>query len=130
MHCGDFRNGESHSACADELRTRSSAEKHNLFKIGRGAARAASRTPASWAAVPGGRPRGGGRPTWHDHSAAITPLTPAPAGGWGAAAARLASSSMAGPATSTCISSNVRHSQPIERNTWLAAFCTLLPKLW
>ena len=37
---------------------------------------------------------------------------------------------MAGPATSTCISSKVRHSQPIERNTWLAAFCTLLLKVW
>ena len=43
---------------------------------------------------------------------------------------RLLSKSTTGPEESTCSSSNVRHSQPMARSTWLAAFCALLLKLW
>jgi hypothetical protein len=43
---------------------------------------------------------------------------------------RLLSNSTTGPAESTCSSSNVRHSQPMARSTWLAAFWALLLKVW
>ena len=54
----------------------------------------------------------------------------APPGACAATPVRLSSNSMTGPAKSTCISSNVRHSQPMGGSTWLAAFCTLLLKVW